>query len=142
MDIGLKVKGDLIIPMHEIQITTSRAGGSGGQHVNKTNSRITIRWNILNSTVLLPDQKTQLLTKLASKLTTEGDLIVHNSIGRSQQQNKIAALDNLAKLVRKALYIPKKRMKTRVPKGAKEARLQTKSHHSDLKKLRNKKFTD
>ena len=142
MDSGLKIKDGVVIPWSEIEITASKAGGPGGQHVNKTSSRITVRWNILTTNVLLPMQKSRALQKLAENLTNDGELIVHNSTSRSQPQNKVAALERLAELVRKALYIPKKRMQTKIPKAAKEARLQSKSYHSTIKKLRNKKINN
>lgn len=138
MDDNLKIKSDLAIPVHEIEITTSRSGGPGGQHVNKTSTRISVRWNIPATQSFSSEQKNRLLEKLATKITSEGDLIIHSSASRSQLQNKQAALRNLANLVRQALHVPKRRMKTKLPKAAKEARLQAKSHHSNIKKLRNK----
>jgi ribosome-associated protein len=137
---AITVRSDLIIPESELQISASRSGGPGGQHVNKTSTRITVRWDIRQSACLTPEQKTLLLTKLASKLTQEGELIVHHGTARSQQQNKLAAITNLAKIVRQALYIPKKRLKTAIPKSAQIKRLDRKSEHGLIKKLRNKAF--
>ncbi len=135
---SLSIKNGIKIPYHELEITTSRAGGPGGQHVNKTNTKITIRWNIHGTTALTAEQKNRVLKNLHHRVTTEGDLITHNSESRSQQQNKENALHNLAHIVSKALYVPKKRMKTRVPKSAKETRLKEKAHRSTIKKLREK----
>lgn len=142
MEENLIVKPDLIIAGHEIEVTASRAGGPGGQHVNKTSTRITVRWNLVNTSSLLPEQKARVLEKLTGQLTTSGDLVVHNSASRSQQQNKAAALANLAQIIRKALHVPKRRMKTRVPKAAKTKRLEAKSRHGEIKKLRSNKFSD
>jgi ribosome-associated protein len=136
----VRVNHTLIIPAHELEITASRAGGPGGQHVNKTSSRITVRWNIPKSIALTPEQKERVLQKLRSQLTIEGDLIVHNSSSRSQLHNKRMALEHLATLVRKALHVPKKRKKTAVSAGAKEARLHEKSRRGSIKKMRNKKI--
>ena len=133
------VKNGIVIPGHEIEIATSRAGGPGGQHVNKTESRITLRWNVKNTVALNDIQKERVLENLQSRLTSDGDLIIHSSASRSQQQNKQAAFDLLAQIVRKALYVPKRRMKTRVPKSAKEAALRAKAHRSQIKKMRSKK---
>jgi len=136
----LFIQDTIIIPEHELEITTSRSGGPGGQHVNKTESRITIRWNVKNTNALNEVQKLRVLENLASQLTADGDLIVHNSASRSQQQNKEMALKNVADKVRKALHVPKKRMKTRVSKATKEKRLESKSHRGVIKRMRSKKI--
>lgn len=136
----LSIKNGITIPAHELEISASRSGGPGGQHVNKTSSRITVRWNLRNTNALNEEQKARVIQKLQSRLTTEGDLIVHNGSSRSQAKNKELALNQLAKEVRTALIIPKKRTATKVSKGVKEARLQDKSRHSALKKMRSKKI--
>lgn len=135
----LFIKNNITIPEHELEITSSRAGGPGGQHVNKTNTKITIRWNVKTTSVLTEEQKERVIAKLQSQLTTEGDLIIYNNESRSQQQNKKLALAHLAQQIRQALYIPKKRIKTRVSKSTKEARLKAKSYRSEIKKMRSKK---
>lgn len=134
----LFIKNGITIPEHELEITTSRAGGPGGQHVNKTDTRITVRWNIKNSAALTDEQKERILEKLQSRVTEDGDLIVHNSESRSQQQNKKNALVNLAAIVRNALHVAKKRIATKIPKALKEARLQSKARRSATKKMRGK----
>ncbi|MGC2310928.1 MAG: alternative ribosome rescue aminoacyl-tRNA hydrolase ArfB [Candidatus Babeliaceae bacterium] len=134
----LPIKNSMVIPDQEIEITTSRAGGPGGQHVNKTNTRITVRWNVQKTNALDDEQKERVLQNLHARLTTEGDLIIHNSSSRSQQHNKTMALMQLAQTIRKALHVPKKRMATRVSKGVKESRLREKAHHGTLKKMRTK----
>lgn len=134
------IKNGIVIPEHELEITTSRAGGPGGQHVNKTDTKITIRWNVKTSSVLSDEQKQRVLENLASRLTSEGDFMVYNSASRSQQQNKKNALEHLAQEIRKALHVPKKRMKTKVSKATKEARLQKKTHRGEIKKMRSMKI--
>lgn len=138
----LFIKNGITIPDHELEITTSRAGGPGGQHVNKTDTRITVRWNIPSTEALTDEQKKRVLEKLHNRVTSEGDLIVHNSTSRSQTQNKKNALSILAQEIRDALYIPKKRIATKIPKALKEARLKTKSHRSSIKKMRSKRIED
>lgn len=136
----IAIKNGIVIPDHEIEIATSRAGGPGGQHVNKTSTRITVRWNVKNTAALSDELKERVLQNLQSKLTTDGDLIIHNSASRSQLQNKQMALNQLAQEIRKALFVPKKRMKTKVSKSVKESRLQTKNQRSTIKKMRSKKI--
>lgn len=138
----LFIKNSITIPDHELEITTSRAGGPGGQHVNKTDTRITVRWNIKSSQTLTEEQKIRVLEKLHNRLTSDGDLIVHNSASRSQTQNKKNALSILAQEIRDALYIKTKRIATNIPKALKEARLKTKSHRSSIKKMRSKRIED
>lgn len=133
------VKNNIVIPDQEIEVTSSRSSGAGGQHVNKTSTKITVRWNVKNTSVLNDEQKQRVLEKLASQLTLDGDLIIHSSSTRSQDQNRKMALVRLAQTVREALYIPKKRRATRVSRGAKEARLEEKSHRGMIKKLRSTK---
>lgn len=136
------VNDNFIIPESELEITTSRAGGPGGQHVNKTDTKITVRWNVANSGVFDEELKRRIMQNLQSRLTTEGDLIIQNSASRSQQQNRKNALDQLAKEIKKALFVPKKRMKTKVSQQAKEQRLHKKSARSEIKKMRSKKNYD
>ncbi len=129
-----------IIPEYELEITASRAGGPGGQHVNKASTRITVRWNVRNTLALTDEEKIRIEGKLQSQITANGDLIVSYGGSRSQQHNKEFAIQELTKKIRKALFVPKKRLKTKVSKGAKEARLEAKARHSEIKKLRSQKF--
>jgi ribosome-associated protein len=138
----LFVKNGITIPGHELEITASRAGGPGGQHVNKTSSRITVRWNVKETSSLDNVQKGRVLENLKAELTTDGEIILHSSTSRSQQQNKKMALERLADKLRTALYVPKKRRKMIISKKAKEVRLQQKKQRGVVKKMRSKKLFD
>jgi ribosome-associated protein len=139
---NLPIKNGIEIPAHELEITASRSGGPGGQHVNKTSSRITVRWNVRSTLALSQAQKEHLMERLQSEMTSDGDILVSNSTSRSQTQNKQLALDNLAQKIRQALYVPKKRMKVKVSKSAKESRLHEKKKRGEVKAMRNKRFDD
>ena len=136
----ITVKNGITIPGCELEIATSRSSGPGGQHVNKTDSRITVRWNIKTTQALNEQQRERVLAKLESRLTSEGELVVHCDSSRSQQQNKQLALEQLAEAILKALLVPKKRMATRISKSVKESRLQSKKLHSGIKKMRSTKI--
>lgn len=136
------IKNGISIPADEIEFKVSRSGGPGGQHVNRTESKVSVYWNIKNTRILTDEQKLRVLNNIHTHVTDDGVLVIHNSESRSQQQNKQAALATLATVIRKALYIPKKRMKTKISKAVKEARLQEKSRRSSLKKLRTKKIVE
>lgn len=134
------IKNGLTIPVHEVEITTSRSGGPGGQHVNKSDTRVSIRWNVYNTKVLSDEQKMRVLNNLKARLTSAGDLIISSSESRSQLQNKEAALTRLSQELRTALHVPKKRTKTRVSQAKKEERVHAKRQRAEIKKMRSKKI--
>jgi ribosome-associated protein len=132
----LRVNEALSIPRSELDVRVSRASGAGGQHVNKTSSRVEIFWNIPGSRALSEDQRSRLEEKLASKLTTDGSIRVVASDMRSQSRNRDLAEERLADLVRQALIVPRKRRATKPTRAAKEARLESKKRHSTKKRDR------
>ena len=132
----LVVDAVLVIPGHELSVATSRSGGPGGQHVNTTATRVSLRWNVRATQALDPARRDRLLARLKSRLTADGDLLVHVSSSRSQSQNRAEALERLAEIVRKALVERKKRKPTRPSRGARERRLREKKEHSGRKAAR------
>ncbi|HYU52343.1 MAG TPA: alternative ribosome rescue aminoacyl-tRNA hydrolase ArfB, partial [Gemmatimonadaceae bacterium] len=118
------------------------SSGAGGQHVNKTSSRVEIFWNVLASRALSEEQRTRLREKLASRLTTDGSIRVVASDMRSQSRNRDLAEERLVDLVRRALIIPRKRKATKPTRAAKEARLESKKRHSSKKRERRKTSFD
>ena len=132
----LAVNDSLSIPRSELDVRVSRSSGAGGQHVNKTSSRVEIFWNIRDSRVLSEDQRERLLGKLSSRLTSDGSVRVVASDMRSQSRNRELAEERLAELLRRALVVPKKRRATRPTNASKEARLESKKLRSHKKKLR------
>ena len=137
----LNINESLSIPRSELDVRVSRSSGAGGQHVNKTSSRVEIFWNIPASRALSEEEKARLLERLASKLTTEGSVRIVASDMRSQSRNRDLAEERLAQLVRRALVVPKKRRPTRPTRASKEARLEGKKRQSHKKRERgNKSF--
>lgn len=133
---GIQVTDDLLIPRSELNTRTSRSSGAGGQHVNKTSSRVEISWNIMESRALTDEQRELLVSRLASRVSEEGAIRVVASDTRSQLRNREAAERRLGELVAKSLVIRMKRKPTRRPRAANEARLTEKKKHSDKKRER------
>lgn len=125
----------------EFQFLTSRSSGPGGQNVNKVNSKVELRFDIRNSSLLSDDQKEILLIKLATKITSEGILSVVSQRDRSQLSNKEDAIAKLYLLFEKALKPVKPRKNTRPTKGSVERRLTTKRIKAEIKQNR-QKFDD
>lgn len=141
-DNSLYVNGSLSIPRHELDVRVSRSSGAGGQHVNKTSSRVEIFWNIATSRALSEEQRERLLQKLSSRLTGDGSVRVVASDMRSQTRNREIAEERLAEMIARSLIVPRKRKPTRPTKASKEARLDAKRRHSSKKRDRSDRSFD
>lgn len=132
----LPIIPDLTIPAAELWFTASRASGPGGQHVNKTSSRVTLHWNLSASAVLDGEIRERLLESLASRLTRDGVLQVSVETERSQHRNREIARERLAELVRDALREQTPRRPTRVPQRSRRRRVDDKRKVGHKKRLR------
>ena len=139
---ALVVNDTLTIPRVELVTKATRSSGAGGQHVNKTASRIEITWNIEDSNVLSDAQRERLTSRLASRISKNGAIRVVASEMRSQRQNRDRAEARLIDVVRRALTIRKKRKPTRRPRSADEARLASKKLQSRKKHERRRDVSD
>ena len=138
----LVVQDDLVIPGRELDTAVSRSSGPGGQHVNTTDTRVQLRWDIATSGALDEVRRERLLTKLASRLSGDGVLTVACDTHRSQLRNREEARQRLAALVRAALVVPRRRRRTRRPRGAEERRLDRKRRRADVKRQRRRPADD
>jgi ribosome-associated protein len=135
-DDAIVVNERVAIPRSELVYRASRSGGPGGQHVNTSSTRIELLWDFARSTALDDAARARIAEQLAARLDADGNLRVVASDRRSQQQNRVAAEERLADLVRRALTIPKPRRPTKPSRAAKERRLTEKRHRSDRKRHR------
>jgi ribosome-associated protein len=141
-DNDIVVSTELTIPGAELTFRASRAGGPGGQHVNTSSTRIELLWDLTQSTAVNEELRARLLEKLSSRLDAEGMVRVVASDRRSQAQNREAAAERLARLVRQALVVRKKRRLTRPTAASREQRLAEKKHRGERKRDRRRDFDD
>ena len=132
----LEVLPGLTIPVSELQWRFSRSSGPGGQHVNTSDSRVQLTWNVADSVAITNDQRTMLLTRLGRRIVA-GAITVTVSERRSQLRNREAAMDGLASLVRGALAPPADlRRATRPTRGSARRHLAAKKQRSATKQQR------
>jgi ribosome-associated protein len=126
----LEVTDTVAIPRSELTYRASRSGGAGGQHVNTSSTRIELLWAFEQSTAIGESQKERIRSRLSARIDSDGELRIVADGRRSQLQNRIAAEERLAQLVREAMRVPKTRRATRPTNASKERRLSHKKRHS------------
>ncbi len=132
-------KAKIVIPWTEIEWTSTRSSGAGGQHVNRTNSAVQIRFSISNSS-LSDLQKSKLLVRLAHRLVQDDEILIRIEDQRDQKSNKDRAYKILCSMIALALIDPKKRIATKPKKSAVRTRLKDKKRHGEIKRNRSEKF--
>ena len=133
---ALLVAPGVRIPISELELRAITGGGPGGQHVNRSATRVIVRWSVRTTRALRDEQRVRVLAKLASRLDGEGVLRIVAGEYRSQQQNRRAALERLATIVARALVVPKPRKATQPTRGSIERRLTDKRQRADTKAQR------
>lgn len=124
--------------LNELTFKASRSSGAGGQHVNKTNTRIELFWSLDTSLSFSEEEKARLREKLQNRLTKEQILILSSGQSRSQLKNKEHVIQRFFKLLETALIRPKVRKKSKPSRASKLKRLQSKKQLSEKKANRRK----
>src|ERR1044071_3972653 len=119
---ALTINDELTVPRAELDYRASRSGGPGGQHVNTSSTRVELTWNVAQSPSIDDQQRARIQEKLANRIGEDGGLRMTASDTRSQLQNREVVTERFARLVAKALAVPKPRKRTRPSKASKEAR--------------------
>ncbi|HEY3379945.1 MAG TPA: alternative ribosome rescue aminoacyl-tRNA hydrolase ArfB [Armatimonadota bacterium] len=132
----LFVTPSLSIPRAELSFRTSRSGGPGGQHVNKVETRVELLFDVANSPSMSVAQRARLLASLRTWLDSEGVMHLVADSYRSQYRNREEVVERFVTLLARALQPQKARKATRVPRGAREQRLEEKKTRSHVKRLR------
>lgn len=124
--------------IQEVSYKAVRSSGAGGQNVNKVASKVELHFMLEASEALSEEERTRLIQKLQSRLTTSNELILQSDTSRSQHKNKELVTQRFLELIREGLKKEKPRKKTRVPKSAKLKRLKEKKIQSEKKANRQK----
>ncbi|APS38373.1 MULTISPECIES: alternative ribosome rescue aminoacyl-tRNA hydrolase ArfB [Salegentibacter] len=123
--------------IRELSFKAVRSSGAGGQHVNKTSSKVELYFDLEASEGLLEEEKARLIKKLATRLTKENLLILNSEESRSQHKNKELVIAKFFELLRENIKKPKPRKKTKPSKAAKLKRLKAKKINAEKKARRN-----
>lgn len=126
----LPIRGDLSLPIEEVQLRTSRSSGPGGQHANVTASRVEAIFDVWASSTLTEVQKRRIADRLGPRVTATAQDT------RSQGRNRELALSRLAVRLSSALAVARPRTRTRPTHASKHRRLDAKKRRSDVKRNR------
>ncbi len=124
------------IPENELIFSSSRSSGPGGQNVNKVNTKVEVRFNVLFSSAFNEVEKGLICRKLSNKINASGELIVTSQTERSQLKNRERALEKMYNLISKALTENPVRKSTAPTKKSEQERLEGKRKRGLTKKLR------
>jgi ribosome-associated protein len=127
---SIRVTRSVVLPVREIELRTSRSSGPGGQHAQKSETRVEALFDVESSSALTETQKRRVVAKAGPVLRA----VAQDE--RSQLRNKELATERLVAALRQALYVPRKRQPTAPSKAAKQRRLEDKKRRSQVKRLR------
>ncbi|MEC7783538.1 MAG: alternative ribosome rescue aminoacyl-tRNA hydrolase ArfB [Bacteroidota bacterium] len=119
--------------LQECDFKAVRSSGPGGQHVNKTSTKVMLHWSLKDSNVFSEEEKERLYKRLKSKLTSDDQLVLSYDQSRSQHKNKDEVFKNLVRLLENGLLKPKRRKRTKPTLASKKRRLDSKKRNAEKK---------
>jgi len=135
----LTVSHSITLPESELVERFLRADGPGGQHVNRTESAVELRFDVAGSPSLPEEIRTRLLERRDRRLTAEGVLVIQGRRFRDQGRNRDDVRERLVEIIRGVPVPPKKRLATRPTRASKERRLVGKQQRGQIKQSRSRK---
>lgn len=136
MDDDLIVTSTVRIPRAELQVSFTASGGPGGQHANRSNTRVDLRFDVATSTAFSEAQRTRVLERLGSEVRVVAD------DERSQTRNRALAEQRLVARLQSALHVERPRRRTRPTKGSQRRRMDAKSRRGEIKRQRRRPGRD
>lgn len=125
-----------MVPLGEIRLDFVRSSGPGGQNVNKTSSKVQLRWRVGGSPAFTEEQKAAIRRRAGHRLNAEDEIVLAAQTERSQSQNRDEAVRRLQELVAAALAPKKVRKPTKVSRAQKQQRLEAKRRIGEKKRRR------
>jgi ribosome-associated protein len=130
------------IPERELEFTFARSSGPGGQNVNKTETKATLRWAVADSAALPADVRARFLRAFASRITTQGELVLSSQRHRDRLRNVDDCLEKLAAMLSQVATPRRKRRPTRPSRSAVERRITEKKRRGGAKRERRRPAED
>lgn len=137
----LYVNSRLTIPADRLRWTASRSSGPGGQNVNKVNSKVTLRFDFVGFDGIDPGWKQRFREQYGSRLTTDGQIVLHSEVTRDQNRNLADARARLVTMLLSVAKAPKIRRPTKPSRSSQRRRVDNKRQKGDKKRSRNQRYS-
>ena len=131
-----RINDELVIGDEELRFEFARSSGPGGQNVNKVETKVRLIFDLAGSSSLSADQRSRIITKLATRITKDGRLHISSQRYRTREANRRATVERFVALLAEALQEDEPRVRTNVPKSQRRHRRDSKRRRSQKKALR------